>query len=216
MRTGNYKKLSVNTGDKFGKLTIVKEVERFVQPSGQFQRGFLCKCDCGREKKIRLSHLKHNRIVSCGCEIGEQHGESKGLIYNVWRGMLNRCRSEKYINAERYIHRGITCCTEWRSYLTFKEWALSNGWEHGLQLDREDNNKGYSPDNCRFVEPHVNCNNRECTLFVNYKGERIAFMELIRSKNLFNHADCIRQRILRGWEHNRAFDENIVKGDYLL
>lgn len=62
---------------------------------------------------------------------------------------------------EYYAKRGITVCDEWRhSYKPFERWALTNGWKKGLQLDRINNNKGYSPDNCRFVTRTQNMRNR--------------------------------------------------------
>lgn len=81
-------------------------------------------------------------------------------IQNFYYGMMRRCYEPKRHNYRLYGGRGITVCKEWHSYSVFRAWAYSNGWQHGLQLDRIDNNQGYSPNNCRFVRPKINANNR--------------------------------------------------------
>jgi len=206
--------LEIPKGKRFGKLVVIKEVDKFIQPSGQSQRGFLCKCDCGNKKKVRLSHLRHNRVNSCGCNLGEMHGENKTKLYNTWRGMKNRVK-EYHSESHLYYDRGITMFKGWRkSFLTFKDWALKNGYKEGLTIDRIDNNKGYYPDNCRFVPQYINNANRRNTMVVEYKGKEIPFTLLIREKKLQENIDAIRSRILRGWSADDAIDTPIRKGNY--
>lgn len=206
--------LEILKGERFGKLVVIKEVDKFIQPSGQTQRGFLCECDCGNKKKVRLSHLRHNRVTSCGCNIGEMHGENKTKLYNTWRGMKNRVK-EYHSESHLYYDRGINMFEGWRkSFLAFKDWALKNGYKEGLTIDRIDNNKGYHPDNCRFVPQYINNANRRNTMVVKYNGEEIPFTLLIRKKKLQKHIGAIRSRILRGWSADDAIDTPIRKGNY--
>ena len=159
--------------------------------------------------------MTKGRVKSCGCDFGDYHGESKSLLYNVWRGMMNRCNTDTYIDKHRYKERGITVCNEWKRYITFRDWALSSGWHHGLQIDRVDNDLGYTPNNCRFVEPHVNVNNRECTIRVNYNGQVYAIRELLRFNGIKDvHINAIIGRINRGWSVEKAIDTPIKKGNY--
>lgn len=210
-----FAKLEVKPGQRFGQLTIIKEVNKFIQPSGQTQRGFLCKCDCGNEKIIRLSHLNHNRVRSCGCLLGERHGDNGTHLHNTYRGMKNRCYNESYIDWENYGGRGIRVCDEWRnSYLAFRDFALKNGYKDGLCIDRIDNDKGYYPANCRFVNDIISVNNRRNTFYVEYRGRKIPFMILMREKGLIDHQYTIRARIKRGWSDARAIDTPIRKGNY--
>jgi len=82
--------------------------------------------------------------------------------------MKSRCNNSKHDNYARYGARGIRC--EFETYEIFKQWALSNGYQEGLQIDRIDNNGNYTPDNCRWVDVKTNCNNRSDTQIVTVDG----------------------------------------------
>lgn len=81
-------------------------------------------------------------------------------LYAVWHNMLCRCRSDGR-QRHRYFDRGITICEEWLYWPAFAKWALGNGWQRGLEIDRRDNDSGYRPDNCRFVDDFVQAQNRD-------------------------------------------------------
>ena len=124
----------------------------------------------------------------------------------VYRGMMQRCGHWKYGNKrewmqKRYEYRGIKVCEEWRhGFRKFEEWALSHGWQRGLQIDRIDNNGDYSPSNCRFVTPKENSNNRSTSVSVYYQGEMIKltdFIEIAKSKGI--NPNTVRARIRLGW-----------------
>lgn len=214
MEKGNYRRLAVGAGDVFNLLTVVREVEKAVLPSGQKNRQFLCKCECGNEKVVRLIHLVRGRIASCGCLAGQRHGMVNTPLHNTWRAMKNRCSNDGYIDYDRYKGRGITVCKEWGNFPAFAEWAFQNGWADGLQIDRIDNNGNYEPSNCRFVSSKDNVNNRSNTLIVKYKGRSIplatALEEIGKRENYHN----VYERITRGWDHTKAIDTPIRQGNY--
>lgn len=104
----------------------------------------------------------------------------------IHNGMKYRCYSPNYKGYKNYGGRGITVCDQWlnpdrvnvawrcnptKGFLAFKEWALANGYKSNLTLDRIDNSKGYSPDNCRWVTPKTQNNNRRSNLLITYKGQ---------------------------------------------
>ena len=91
-------------------------------------------------------------------------------LFGLWQTMKTRCENPKRDNYERYGARGIMVCEELREARNFVEWAIKNGYKKGLQLDRIDNNKGYSPDNCRFVTPKENNRNRRNNKLLTVKG----------------------------------------------
>jgi len=209
------KKLIINPGDKFNKLEVVYEVEKKRLPCGQPNRMILCRCECGNLTTVRLLHLVRFRVKSCGCLVGDKSGESHGGgLYNIWRGMRNRCKSN-YFQKHLYYNKNIKVCKEWdKSYLRFRMWAFDNGYMPGLQIDREDNSQGYYPANCRFVTDIINVNNRDNTFMVTYKGIKEPICLLLRRINKFDSYNTIRNRIGRGWDHELAIDIPIRKGNY--
>ena len=148
-------KEEISKGLIFGNWKIINEVE-----SRNKQRYFKCVClKCNKEKIAALRHIKYGNSTQCGScantEKNKIHGESKTRLYNKWNNMKRRCRV-----VPNYISMNINVCKEWFDYLTFKQWALSNGYNNLLTLDRIDNNKGYTPDNCRWVTQQVQAENQ--------------------------------------------------------
>lgn len=87
-------------------------------------------------------------------------------IYWAWKSMKQRCNNPKCRAYKNYGKRGISVCGEWAEFEPFLEWALSSGYVNGFDIDRIDNNKGYSPDNCRWVSRKTNINNRRKTILL--------------------------------------------------
>ena len=205
--------INLKIGQRFGKLTVISEGEKFFQPSGQHQRGIICKCDCGNIKKIRLSHLRHSRVTSCGCILPPRIKFYHKRLYNSWRGMRNRCYGAKYPESQYYGKKGITICDEWKnSYNEFAIWALANGWNENLTIDRIDGLKGYYPENCRFVTQFENNINKPGIIIVEYYGKKIPFIVLLKGKGLYSHYGVIIRRIRKyGYSVEDAFDIPIKK-----
>lgn len=207
-------KLVVEKGTVYGYLTVIKEGSKHIIPSGQHLRTINCLCKCGVVKDILLSHLVRSRIDSCGCKKRTQKGLSTTKIYNAYRKIKERCDG-KTKDSDRYLGRGISVCDEWKNdFLSFYDWSILNGWKDGLQIDRKDNNKGYSPENCRWVTSIINANNKENTFKVTYYGVEYPFKILIRKLKKELNQDTIRARIKHGWTIELAFDTLIRKGNY--
>lgn len=207
-------KLKIKQGEKRGKLTLLHEVERIKLPSGQYNRAIKVKCDCGNEKIIRLLHWTRNRIKSCGCIVKKRNGKSTTLIGNVFRSMTTRTapyHSERHL----YYDRGIKVCDEWlNDFDKFEQWCLNNGFKKGLQIDRIDNEKGYSPDNCRFVTAKQNANNQRTNVRYFYNGEKLTVSQLIDKYNIDKTYDLVRSRLKRGWSVEDALYKPTRKGNY--
>lgn len=129
----------------------------------------------------------------------------RSRLYRAWYNMIYRATSDNYIEVHRYKKRGISVCDEWLySYDSFKEWALQNGYSDNLTLDRINNDKGYSPDNCRWVDQKTQCRNRSSNVFIEYKGEKKILIEWVELLGL--NYKLIQKRLERGWTTEEAFE----------
>jgi len=88
-----------------------------------------------------------------------KHGLMDHPLYGVWCGMKYRCKTNRAIG-EYWHNRGIRVCDEWQTFLPFYNWAIENGYQKGLTLDRINNNGNYEPSNCRFTTYSVQNNNK--------------------------------------------------------
>ena len=113
------------------------------------------------------------KLKLCRTTGNYKHGYSvtHSKLFGVWETMRARCNNQNRMKYKDYGGRGIVVCEEWeKSAEKFCKWALENGYEDGLQLDRIDNNGNYEPCNCRFVTPKENSRNRRNTVFLTVNG----------------------------------------------
>ncbi len=167
------------TGQRFGRLVVLEREPSHVTPSGQRKTVWLCRCDCGNLVKVKTQELRRGKTKSCGCyrlEFLEQcrtkHHGAKTRLYNIYNKMKRRCENPNDAAYKDYGGRGITVCEEWKNDFTvFREWALLNGYDDSLSIDRIDNSKGYCPENCRWATSKQQSNNRRSNLYILYNGE---------------------------------------------
>lgn len=159
-------KIKINTGDKYFNWTIEKDLG-VIQYRSNKERRVLARCKCGDIVNIRFSSISHNETKSCRkCQIKKATfftKEEKPLL-KIYDGMKRRCEDPTNHAYRRYGGRGIFICHEWQNRKNFLDWSLKNGYKPGYSIDRIDNNKEYSPDNCRYIPKEINSRWKSTTL----------------------------------------------------
>jgi len=151
------------TGNKYNYLTAIK-----YMPGGSW----LWRCDCGNSKDIITGKVTSGQTKSCGC-LAKVNAVKHGLIdtkeYIVWSNMKARCLNPKSSVYKNYGGRGITICNEWvNSFVTF--FNDMGQCPVGMSLDRLDNDKGYSKENCKWRTVTEQNRNRRSNVLVTYNN----------------------------------------------
>lgn len=182
-------------GQKFNRLTALSIVGR--AKSGGVT--WLCRCECLTEIVVRGKKLVFGSTKSCGCLKREKDRSQKGRarknkakhavsgtpMYQVWAGMRDRCRNQKNKYYDRYGGRGITICERWDSFENFC--ADMGERPAGLTIERIDNDKGYSPDNCRWATAAEQNRNKTGVLKITIDGVTRCLSEWAREVGVTRH-----------------------------
>lgn len=165
------------TGQKFNMLTALE----FHKKNESRKTFWYCKCDCGNIVSVRSDQLKSGNTKSCGCwkrktdainaRKNHTHKMSGTPLYASWQRIKARCFNKNSPDYPDYGGRGITVCDEWKNdFEKYKEWALQNGYEKNLSIDRINNDGNYEPSNCRWADDTQQAYNRRSNVFLEYKG----------------------------------------------
>lgn len=198
-------------GRRFGRL-VVESVSR----ERRGKRDMImarCRCDCGTVKDVFWQALADGRTRSCGCLNREltamrgresaKHGGSHTRLYRIFQAIHERCYRPQHMHYANYGGRGIGVCDEWRrNFAAFREWSMSHGYDDTLSIDRIDNDRGYSPDNCRWADAITQQNNRRTCHTLTVDGRTHTISEWARISGIGN--TTIRERLKRGWSEARA------------
>lgn len=190
------------TGRRFGRLVVLG----YDHTNSRGNSYWHCLCDCGNERVVDRTALKNGSTTSCGCynrEIITTHGMSYTPLYRAWDGIKRRCNNQTDARYKYYGARGISYCDDWESFENFRDWALDNGYEEGLSIDRIDNDNGYYPENCRWVDSITQANNRRTNRCVTWGDDTHTIAEWARIFKVDYNA--LHHRIQRG--DMRDFEE---------
>ena len=205
-------------------LTFIKLVPKPPHLLSKNKMG-LYKCKCGVEKVITIANVKNGGTLSCGCLYKEIcgkwntiHGFSKHPLFKVWNGMIQRCYNEKSPNYSNYGGKGVKVCEEWRnSNESFFKWALENGWEQGLKVDKDIKAMKlglqpnlYSPERCSIVTAKENSNCGVGNVFWEYNGQKMTIKQW--SEKIGIKPDTLRDRVAKqNWSIEKALTEKGAK-----
>lgn len=201
----------LKVGDRYGKWTVTgvwqRVGHRLLIPSV---------CECGTEGYINHTHIPKGVSKVCrSCSSRERaikHGDAitpdKSLqrLYRIWQNMKARCSENSGFETQKnYRLRGITMCSEWEAnYSLFKEWALANGYRGDLTIDRRDNNKGYSPNNCRWATRSQQSRNTRRNKILEAFGVTKSMAEWVEDPRCAVVYSTLNDRVRCGWPSGSA------------
>lgn len=179
------------TGQRFGRLVALYD-------TGERKSGHVvwhCKCDCGNEVDVIGRNLTSGYTTSCGCykrervaEVHTVHGmaqhRERHPVYWTWQAMLQRCKNPSHKYYKDYGGRGIKVCDEWHDPVVFINWALANGWQRGLSIDRIDNSGNYEPSNCHWVTQKEQTRNRRSNHLITFDGKTQTVVQWAEEVNI--------------------------------
>ena len=182
-------------GQRFGKLTVIRLSGRSSPSGGRY---WLCRCDCGNYREVSTHNLKTTRGGIKACEecaekassdnrekftketLPHQTNVRRERLHGIWVTMKSRCNNPNVEAFKHYGQRGISVCREWNnSYMTFKKWALANGYNDNLTIERIDVNGDYCPENCTWIEMRKQFFNKTNTHFIEYEGKKIPVSKMV-------------------------------------
>ena len=147
------------------------------------RRFFKVKCSaCNSEFKIMAQTFKKGKVMNCRSCGSSKHKQTSTRLYNIWISMKQRCFNKKSNNYQWYGGRGIRVCDEWLEFENFYKWSILNEYEDNLTIDRIDNNKGYCPNNCRWVDNFTQARNTRRLQKNNTSGYRGVYFDKYANK----------------------------------
>lgn len=206
-------KIDINdiVGKKFNKLLVLSFNHSKPHPNptkGQFYF-YKCQCECGKITIVKRERIINGITKSCGCinNRATTHGLSKTRLFRIWSSMLNRCYNTNVLRYKNYGGRGIKVCDEWLIFKPFYDWAMANGYNDTLTIDRINVDGNYEPNNCHFSNAKQQANNRTNNNLIFYNNETHTLAEWAEILKI--NRSTLWYRLKRGWSIKRAFSTPI-------
>lgn len=200
-------------GQEFGRLTVVKYIEFRKKSRNHFWE---CRCECGTIVQVSQGHLKTGHTKSCGC-IGKErmhspdnpnykHGLSHSPEWSTWQRILQVTQNPRSTGYYKYGGRGIKCCQRWLDSFDafFADMGKRPTPRH--QIEREDNNGDYCPENCVWALPTVQANNTRRNRRITYQGKTQSLKQWCDEINV-NYAMALQRIIKLKWNPVRAITQ---------
>ncbi len=179
-------------------------------------RFWQCRCDCGTIMPIASYNLRSGGSQGCRkCRCGghnRTHGAPGTRLHSIWAKMLDRCRNQNCKEFKHYGARGIAVCTEWQAFEPFRDWAVANGYEPHLTIERRDNADGYHPGNCTWATMKTQCRNRRSNRFVPFNGRQVTLAEASEATGI--RIGTLWRRLNLGWPPEKALSTPVAKASF--
>ena len=191
------------TGRVFGKLTVLSLHGTRMESGGGSRRLWKCRCECGAESNVAGNNLTNGHTTSCGSKKHQYnyHGITDTPFYHVWENMIARCTNPNHPSWKDYGGRGIKVCERWLAFKNFYDDMFSS-YQHGLTIDRENNELGYFEENCRWVPQEEQPRNTRATRRLTIAGVTMSAKQWSRKTGV--HYSTLLNRINKGWPHEKA------------
>ena len=175
-------------GKKFGNWLVLEETKERDKQHGTIR--YLCLCDCGRLQVVNGYSLRKGISKYCiSCKNSKNFPNSfrknNIRLSNIYNCMKNRCYYKKNVQYKNYGGRGIKICDEWlNDKMLFYNWAMNNGYQDNLTIDRIDVNSNYEPSNCRWTTRLQQNRNRRNNIYITYNGSKILLKDYAKENNI--------------------------------
>lgn len=193
------------TGQKFNRWTVLEYAGKDKHNNALW----LCECDCIDKTRriVNGNNLRRGISTSCGCwqkelakenciernidtgaQYARKHGLSGSRIYRIWCDMKSRCYRKKDAHYFLYGGRGIKIYDEWKNdFMTFYNWAIDNGYNETLTIERIDVNGNYEPNNCKWATFDEQANNKRCSRIYTYNNKTQTLKQWANEYNINYH-----------------------------
>jgi hypothetical protein len=194
---------------------------KFPTETSSYKKRFgLYKCHCGAEFETHTASVKNGDCKSCGChrvlstkERETKHGMSKHPLYNTWKEMIKRTTNPKIKDFANYVGRGIKVSDRWQNVENFIS-DMYPSYQINLTLDRRDNDKGYSIENCRWATKSVQARNTRKIISTNTSGYRGVSWDKTKNKWIaqisVNYKNIRLGRYTTALEAAKAYDNYVI------
>ena len=171
---------------------------------------------CEQYLRDRIAELeKQLKTIQSELDFSVTINKNKKRLYNIWVKINKRCFKNNCEEYKNYGGRGITVCKEWQKiggFYSFVIWALNNGYNPKLTIDRINNDGNYEPNNCRWVTRLEQNNNTRKNRFITAFGETDTLSNMARKYNV--NVDCLWSRLNAGWNIEKALSTKVRNGNY--
>lgn len=190
------------TGKRFGQLVVIEQAGNSSAGAAIWR----CQCDCGKETKTNGGDLRFGKSTSCGHDNMKKfrastikHGQTGTRLYRTWKNMRSRCNNPNASRFEIYGGRGISVCKEWDKFEVFYEWALDNGYNDSLTIERKNVDGNYEPENCCWITSKMQAMNKRN---VPTNDDGVPWNHVAKMNNISTAA--YRTRVHDGWPLEQA------------